>query len=82
MISVVKIINRILGDTRVWRVGFGGSPKCTLQQKGDELPGISVRSTLVAARQLVLFSLDSMVVAVAFRLGGASIVLSYDLTIT
>jgi hypothetical protein len=37
-------------------------------QNGDELPGI------VAARQLVLFSLDSMGWAVAFRLGGASIV--------
>ena len=35
---------------------------------------ISLRSTLVAARQLILFSLDSMGLAVAVRLGGTSIV--------
>ena len=45
-----------------------GSPKTGLPQNGKELPGI------VATRQLVLFSLDSMGWAVAFRLGGTSIV--------
>lgn len=39
-----------------------------------ELPGLA----LVAARQLILFSLGSMGWAVAFRLGGASIASSVE----
>jgi hypothetical protein len=57
------------------RQKFCGSEE---QQNSDELPGTSVRSTLVVTRQLVLFSLGSMGWAVAFRLGGASIVSSVE----
>ena len=53
--------------------------------RGKKLPGtgvqrvpglqtISLRLTLVVARQLILFSLDSVGLAVAFKLGGISIV--------
>jgi hypothetical protein len=70
-LSVVKIANQILASPRDSRVGLkawpslrarcsGGSPKRMGRQNGEELPGASVLSTLVAARQLVLFSLDSM----------------------
>jgi len=59
--------------------------RLTESVSAKELPGagvqrvfdgqtISLRSTLVAARQLILFPLDSMGLAVAFRLGGPSIV--------
>src|SRR6478752_291038 len=66
------------------RFGVAGG-RSTESVSAKELPGagvqrvfdgqtISLRSTLVAARQLILFSLDSMGLAVAFRLGGTSIV--------